>query len=58
MVESRSAACWPSSADEGGHDQRADQRADQRVVGHEQPGHGAGEGELARAVHGEGHGCG
>ena len=37
--------------------ERADQRPHQRVACHQQPGHGAGEGEFAGAVHGEGHGA-
>ncbi len=48
----------PEQADQRRHDQGADQRTGERVVRDEQPGHGAGEGELARAVHGEGHGAG
>ncbi len=38
--------------------ERADQRAGERVVRDEQSGHRPGEGQLARAVHGEGHGAG
>ena len=45
-------------ADQPGHDQSAHQRPGEGVVGHEQATDRSGEGELARAVDGEGHGAG
>ncbi len=45
-------------ADQPCHDECADQRTGERVVGHQETADRAGEGELARAVHGEGHGAG
>ena len=56
MVESRSRRA-AEEPDQRGHHERTDERTRNRVVGHQQPGHGTGERELAGAVHGEGHGA-